>query len=151
MSATTGRMSRADAQYILSALQPVLREFSSPDASGETLQEVADCSALRAQLQDALDRGEAPDTRAIRSLRARLADLQFSRFTNSLDTPPRVTSAAVVTLYGLQAYDTTHAATLAAMQIHGEYAPELVRLQDSSHVSTATLTGTRYVFTSHTP
>lgn len=150
MSVSTGRMSRADAYYILQAIPPTLREFSSPDASPETLQEVADLSALHGQLQDSIDRGNFADGPAIRSLKARLAALQWDRMQNSVGTPPRITAAVCITLYGLSSGDTLRAAMLAAEALNLD-APEEVRLQDSSHIRTATLTGTRYIFTSHTP
>lgn len=150
MSVSTGRMSRADALHILRAIPPVLREFSSPDASPAMLQEVADCAADHGNLLGQIDRGHAPNSSEIRKLRARVAALQWDRMQNSTDTPPRQTLAAVVTLYGFSAGDTLRAATLAAEQLHLS-APEEVRLQDSSDVRTATLTGTRYIFTTQAP
>ena len=150
MSATTGRMSLADAQHILTAIPPVLREFSSPDASPATLQEVAALAAWHGFLQADLDHGRPHSAALIRDLRTRVAALQAERYFRSASTPPRISQAVCITLYGLTADDTLRAAILAAEALNLD-APEEVRLQDSSHVSTATLTGTRYVFTSHTP
>lgn len=150
MSATTGRMSRADAARTLEQLQPAIREFSSPDASPATLSEAASCEAARAEIQYQMDAGYGPHARAIRDLRTRVAALQAERLANSLQTAPRTTAAAVVTLYGLQADDSRRAAGLAAQHLALPSADD-VRLQDASHVRTATLTGTRYIFTSHTP
>jgi len=145
MSVSTGRMSRADAQQLLTTMQPALREFSSPDASPDTLQEVAECSALRSALQDSIDRGHAPDAAAIRSLRSRLAALQWDRLAYSASLQPMSASAAVVFLYGLQdEHSLGRAAHLAAVQLR--LRSDQVRLQDSSPVRTATKTGTRYIF-----
>jgi hypothetical protein len=141
MSVSSGRMSRTDAQAILSAMQPSLREFSAPDASPELLEEVAALSVLRAALQDSIDRGDAPDAPRIRSLRASLASMQWNRFLNSQQQDPRHTLAAVITLYGQQADEMETAAALAERDLGCP-----VRLQDSLHVRTATLTGTRYIF-----
>lgn len=146
MSVSSGRMSRADAQAILQAIPPVLREFSSPDASPETLQEVADLSTDHGELQDSIDRGHAPNASAIRRLRTRVAALHVARLFHSESLPPRITQAVAVTLYGITD-NTVEAAALHAQQALNDY----VRLQDSSHVRTATLTGTRYIFTSRTP
>jgi hypothetical protein len=144
-------MSRADAQQALREIRATLPEFSTPDAPPATLQEVSALAASHGILQDSLDRGDVPNAPEIRKLRARLAELQYARLLASNETEPRTTQAAVITLYGIAANDTTRAATLAAMELHGEYAPELVLLQARSHVRRATLTGTRYIFTTHTP
>jgi hypothetical protein len=144
-------MSRADAQQALREIRATLPEFSRTDAPPAILQEVSECAASHGILQDSLDRGDVPNAPEIRKLRTRLAALQYARLLASNETEPRTTQAAVITLYGLQSDDTTRAATLAAMELHGEYAPELVLLQARSHVRSATLTGTRYIFTTHTP
>jgi hypothetical protein len=146
MSATTGRMSRADAQHILQAIPPALREFSTPDASPATLQEVAALAAWHGFLQDALDRGRPHSAAEIRDLRTRVAALQAARLSRSETEPVRVTSAVCITAYGTQADDMASAAAYAERLLSGP-----VRLQDSSHVRSATLTGTRYIFTSRTP
>ena len=98
----------------------------------------------------ARERLEVPHAAGIRALRTRVAALQAERLANSLLQPPRISQAAVITLYGLTADDTLRAAILAAEALNLD-APEEVRLQDSSHVRTATLTGSRYIFTTHTP
>jgi hypothetical protein len=147
---TSGRMSRADAQRTLSEIRATLPEFSTPDASPQTLSEVADISATHGILQDSLDRGSAPNAYGIRALRTRVAALQWDRLQNSLRTEHRVTPAAVVTLYGPEsADDIDTAARHAAVQMQVPLSE--VRLQDRSHVRSATLTGTRYIFTSQTP
>jgi hypothetical protein len=143
---TSGRMSRADAQAILTAIRATLPEFSTPDASPETLQEVADISAAHGILQEDLDRGYPHSAALIRDLRTCVAALQAARLANCLNQPARVTAAAVVTLYGIFGNTVEAAAAIAARQLDCD-----VRLQDSSHVRTATLTGTRYIFTSRTP
>lgn len=150
MSVSTGRMSRADAQAILTALQPAIQEFLSPDATDEIRAEAQGCAFHRAELQAALDSGSAPDATAIRILRARVAALQFDRLAHSDSLPPRTSRASVVTLYGISDNTVQCAADLAAQQL-GLPSRDHVRLQDASHVRTATLTGTRYIFTSTAP
>jgi hypothetical protein len=140
-------MSRADAQRTLSAIRATLPEFSTPDASPATLQEVAALAAWHGFLQDALDRPpHTLNAAEIRDLRTRVAALQAARLFRSETEPVRVTSAVCITAYGTQADDMASAAAYAESLLSGP-----VRLQDSSHVRTATLTGTRYIFTSRTP
>lgn len=146
MSAATGRMSRKDATGILMSIQSTVREFLTEDAPLLIRDEASVISALREHHQQVIDSGAGPDARGVRDLKARLAALQWDRLASSTREAPRVTSAAVVTLYGLGADQMQDAASIAERQLG---AP--VRLQDSTHIRTATLTGTRYIFTTRNP
>jgi len=143
-------MSRADAQRILTEIRATLPEFSTPDATPEILQEVSDIAATHGILQESLDRGFHPGAVDVRYLRARVAALQAERLLASESQPYRATLAAVITLYGISDNTVQCAADLAARKLNLP-SRDHVRLQDSSHVRTATLTGTRYIFTSHQP
>lgn len=141
MSATTGRMSRADALRTLEQLQSAAAEFLPSDEATLIL------AAVHGH-RDSLDlsRTNAPDAHGIRALRTRVAALQAARLFRSETEPVRVTSAVCITAYGTQADDMASAAAYAERLLSSP-----VRLQDSSHVRSATLTGTRYIFTSRTP
>ena len=146
MSATTGRMSRQDAQSILQAIPPVLREFSTPDATPELLQEVAALAAWHGFLQDTLDRGRPHSAAEIRDLRSRVAALQADRLLRSSAIQPYTVRASVVFLPGIP--DSDHAIGQAAHLAASDLGlrSDQVRLQDCSNVRTATFTGTRYIF-----
>jgi hypothetical protein len=144
-------MSRADATRALDEIHSAAREFlDHPDLSVRA--EVHEILSLRVRFRDLLDASAltAPDAAALRALRSRVAALQLDRLARSEAMPYRATLAAVITLYGIS--DNTSAATadLAARKLNLP-SRDHVRLQDSSDVRTATLTGTRYIFTSRTP
>jgi hypothetical protein len=153
MSATTGRMSRADALRTLDQICAAAREFiSSPsDNSAAALTARSVLHAAESE-RDHLDASptNTPNAKGIRSWRTRVAALQAERFLRSASTPPRISAAVCVTLYGEddRILGMDGAADIAAQHLG---TVDDVRLQDSSHVRTATLTGTRYIFTSRTP
>lgn len=75
MSVSTGRMSRREAQAILTTVRATLPEFSTPDATPAILQEVSALAASHGILQDDLDHGRPHSAALIRDLRTRVAAL----------------------------------------------------------------------------
>jgi hypothetical protein len=152
MSVSTGRMSRADASHLLLQIRSAAQEFVAKTPSEPANPEAFGILSLAALEENHLDasRDNLPRANVIRDLRTRVAALQFERYQTSSATPPRVSRAVCVTLYGEddRILSVNGAADIAAQHLG---TVDDVRLQDSSHVRTATLTGTRYIFTSRTP
>lgn len=148
MSATTGRMSRADALHAIDQIIAAAMDFTGNDAPPATAAEASTVLHVARSERDYLDsdRFRAPNALVIRKLRSQVAALQADRLFRSSAVQPYTVRASVVFLPGIpdSAHAIGQAAHLAAQDL-GLRSNEVV-LQDCSNVRTATFTGIRYIF-----